>query len=895
MNKESTPLLKTKLHIPPQRPNLVFRARLMDRLGEAIRHQHSLTLISARAGSGKTTLVSEWLHQQERPSTWLSLDTQDNDPGRFLSYLVQAFRQLDIAIRLTELSALEKLEFPPVEPLITELINDIATHSIPFILVLDDYHVIQSDWIHKAIGFLVEHQPPGMHLIITTRVDPALPLAQLRVHGQLTEIRDRDLLFTEGEVVELLNDVMELDLQPRAVATIERRTEGWIAGLQMAAISAQGHKQGGDLETFIEAFGGTNRFILDYLMEEVLDQQSPAMQDFLIETSILEQMCGDLCDAVRFHGTVPTNSQAILLQLERSNLFVIPLDDERQWYRYHHLFADLLQSILRQRRSAEQISELHRRASQWYQDRKLLSEAMTHIMAAGDFEAAASVIEENMIGLIDVYTRSKAPLLESWIARLPEEIRRSRPWIDVYRANLTALSLQLDEVEPLLKDVEKRVAPGSPQASQILGHVAAVRAYTANLRGDTAHAITMADLVKKYLPGEENLLARATAAYALADTYFAADDMESASQALLELLATGEKVGQLLIIVPALCELASIKRVQGHLQQAEKLYDKAYQWMREKKALDSRVRCSYEFGVADLLRERNQLDAAHEHAMTGNAYRRRLGGYNVLGDLAVMRVLQAQGDVEGAMKALYEAEQAVQTYTFQLALMLEFKTGRVNQWLAAGNVAMANHWAEECRGDSEQEQIMLARLRLAQGRASDAQGILVRQRSLAETGGRTGRLIEILALLAIVLGAQGLSTEAEAVLSQALSLALPKGYRRVFLDLGQPMRELLQRLAGHGTEVGGDVHILLNAFQQERGAEATPLPRFTLEGMIDPLSGRELEVLQLLAEGLSNKEIASRLIVAPGTIKQHLKNICRKLDVHGRMQAVRRAQELKLL
>ncbi|HLO29389.1 MAG TPA: LuxR C-terminal-related transcriptional regulator, partial [Anaerolineales bacterium] len=758
-----------------------------------------------------------------------------------------------------------------------------------------DYHVIQSDWIHEAIGFLIEHQPPQMHLMITTRTDPQLPLAQLRVRGQLTEVRDRDLLFNAGEAIEFLNDVMGLDLPDQAVATIERQTEGWIAGLQMAAISAQGHKQGGDLEVFIEAFGGTNRFILDYLMEEVLNQQSLALQDFLIETSILDQMCGSLCDALRSSEAAMPDSQSILVQLERTNLFVIPLDDERQWYRYHHLFADLLQSILRQRRPTEQIHELHRRAGQWYQDKKLLGDALTHIMAAQDFEQAASVIEENMIGLIDVYSRSKAPLLLSWIERLPEEIKRRRPWIDVYRANMLALGLQLEEVEPILKDVEKRVAPDSARASDILGHVAAVRAYTANLRGDRAYAIAMADLVKKYLPGEENLVARATAAYALADTYFAGDDMESASQALLELLATGEKVGQLLIIVPALCELASIKRVQGRLQQAEKLYDKAYQWMLENKALDSRVRCSYEFGLADLLRERNQLAAAREHALTGNEYRKRLGGYNVLGDLAMMRVFQAQGDVEGAMKALYDAEQAMQTYTFQLALMIEFKTGRVNQWLATGNVEMANRLAEECRGGSEQEQIMLARLELAQGRAADAQGILVQQRLLAESGERTGRLIEILALQAIALDVQGLSTEAEAMLSQAVALALPRGYVRVFLDLGQPMRELLGRLAAHSADVGGDVDALLNAFQQERGAEITSLLRSTPEGIVDPLSERELEVLQLLAEGLSNKEIASQLIVAPGTIKQHLKSICRKLDVHGRMQAVRRGRELKLL
>jgi len=894
MDKESIPLLKTKLHIPPQRANVVFRPRLMTKLGEALRQQHRLTLISARAGSGKTTLASEWLHRQERPSAWLSLDAKDNDPRRFFSYLVEALRQLDIAISQAGLSQLEKPELPPADVLVTELINELTSHSARLIVVLDDYHVIQSDWIHQAIDFLIEHQPTGMHLIITTRVDPPLPLAQLRVRGQLTEIKDRDLLFTAGEVGEFLNDMMELDLSPQAVATIERRTEGWVAGLQMAAISAQGHKQGGDLEEFIEAFGGTNRFILDYLMEEVLNQQSPTIQDFLIETSILEQMCGSLCDAVRFGRATNADSQAILVQLERTNLFVIPLDDERRWYRYHHLFADLLQSILRQRRSAEQIHEIHRRASQWYQSEGYLGEAMSHLLAAQDFEQAASMIDENIMGLVDVTFRSKAPLLLEWIEKLPEDIKRSRPWLNVYRANLLALSLQMDEVEPILDDVEKRVRPDSPRGLEVLGHVAAVRAYTANLRGDTAHALAMAELAKTYLPGEENLVARATAAYALEDTYFATDDMESASQALVDLLKIGEKADQLMIIVPALSDLAAIKKVQGNLHQAEKFYARAHQWLVERKGLNTRVRCSYEFGVADLLREWNQLDAAHEHAMTGMELRKRQGGYNVIGDLALMRVLQAQRDIEGAIKALHTAEQAVQIYPFQLALMIEFKTARVLQSLAVGDVDTASRWAKEC-GSSEQEQIALARLRLAQGRASDAQNILIQQRSLAEAGGRTGRLIEILSLQAVALRMQGLTAEAETALSQAISLAQPEGYQRVFLDLGQPIRELLEGLSRGNTDAGGYVPTLLKAFQQERGIESTPAPPSQPSGMIDPLRVRELEVLRLLAQGLSNKEIASKLVVTPGTIKQHLKNICRKLDVHGRMQAVRRGQELKLL
>jgi LuxR family maltose regulon positive regulatory protein len=346
----STPLLKTKLYIPPRRPNLVLRPRLMERLDSALRVRHRLTLVSAKAGAGKTTLVSEWLHQQERSATWLSLDANDNDPRRFFGYLVASLHQLDTTIGQTALSQLEMPRLPQAEALVVELVNDVAISSIPFLLVLDDYHLIQNEWIHQVVGRLAEHLPHEVHLVLITRVDPPLPLARLRGRGQLTEIRDHDLRFTAEEADQFLNEVMELDMSAKAVSTLEGRTEGWIVGLQMAAISLQGRKQDGDLAAFVEAFGGTNRYILDYLMEEVLNQQTPAIQGFLLETSILERMCGDLCDAVRFGSVesdgclaeanslqgeaVTRDSQAILRQLERTNLFVIPLDDERRWYRF---------------------------------------------------------------------------------------------------------------------------------------------------------------------------------------------------------------------------------------------------------------------------------------------------------------------------------------------------------------------------------------------------------------------------------------------------------------------------------------------------------------------------------------------------------------------------------
>jgi LuxR family maltose regulon positive regulatory protein len=885
-----------------------------------VRLRHCLTLVSAKAGSGKTTAVSEWLHQQERPAAWLSLDGNDNDPRRFCTYLVAALEKLEIRIDQAVLGQLDSPQMPKAEHLVAELINDAAASSTCFILVLDDYHLIQNEWIHQAVGFLVEHQPPEMQVVLITRVDPPLPLARLRGRGQMTEIRDRDLRFTPEEATQFLRKSMALELPAEAVAILEGRTEGWIAGLQMAAISMQGRMQDGDLDAFVEAFGGTNRYILDYLMEEVLDQQAPHVQDFLIETSILDRMCGDLCDAVRSGGpgtpcgspptalqhgqSGPPDGQAALYHLERTNLFVIPLDDERKWFRYHHLFADQLQSTLRQHRSAEEIRELHRRAGRWHQSKGSLEEAMSHAMAARDFERAAGMIEERFTSM---FSRSEVPVLLSWIEQLPQQLVRSRPWIDVYRANTLALAGQLDEVNALLDGVEERIKPSTPQAPELLGHIASIRAYAANLRGDAARAIEMATLTAELLPAE-HLAARGQAAYALADTLVAEDDLESASQALQAMLRAGEEIGQLLVIVPALGDLATIRMAQGQLHQANDLYESMYQWLAERDGLNARERCSYEFGMASLLCEWNQLDAAYEHAMTGMEFRRRLGGYWVVGDLPLMRLLQARGDVKGALATLGEIEKMMRAYYFGLAATIAFRAARVEQWLAVGDAEMASRCAKEC-GSSELEQIALARLRLAQGRAGDAQRLLERLQPAAEAGGRGGRSMKILSLKALALEALGRPGEADTALSLALSLARPEGYTRIFLDLGQPLRELLERLAPRGTTpdshgaaitgpTGDYARDLLDAFRQESKAQRSRKEEAAValsEVLVDPLTERELEVLRLLAEGLSNKEIATRLVVAPSTIKQHLKNVYGKLDVHSRTQAVARGRELELL
>ena len=519
---------------------------------------------------------------------------------------------------------------------------------------------------------------------------------------------------------------------------------------------------------------------------------------------------------------------------------------------------------------------------------------MFHVIAAKDFEQAAVMIEENIAGM---FMRSEVPILLGWIEKLPEEILHNRPWIDIYRANTWALASQLDEVDPLLDGVENRIDPGTAQSAALLGHIAAIRAYAANLRGDVKGVIRMAQRARYNLP-ETHTIAHWMAAYALADACMAKDDMEGASQELQDMLRVGQHTGQLILSVPALCDLAAVRKVQGRLNQAEELYARAHHLMVAHKGLDSRVRCSYEFGLADLFRERNQLDQAYEHAIVAIELRQRLGGFLVVGDLVLMRILQARGDLEGAMEALNNAEKYMQTYPFQMAVTLEFKTERVAQCLAAGDVQTASQWADACDGGSELEQIVLARLQLVQGKSADALRRLDLQRHHARMGGRKGRLIEILGLLAIAQSAQGQPNQAEAAFSQALALARPEGFKRVFLDMGPPLYSLLEQLippdipARSTSLTDAYVHDLRNAFHLQNQAAGAST---RAHGLFNHLTDREKDILRLLAEGLTNKQIANQLVVAPSTIKQHLKNIYRKLEVHSRTQAVARGRELNIL
>jgi len=916
-------LLFTKFITPPRRPKFIERGRLVSMLDDALARHHRLVLVSARAGSGKTTLVSEWLHTRDIHSAWISLDERDSDPLTFFSYLSEALSLIGIKIKRSTLDALSLDPLPDPLLIIAEFANAIGRHQEGVIIALDDFHNIRDDWVHGALEQLLDLLPPQALLILITREDPLFPLSKLRAGDQLTEIRSRDLRFSPREAAQFFQDTMGVNLDQSAISSLESRTEGWIAGLQLAGLTLKESGPAQNGEAFIQGLAKTNRFILDYLTEEVLRLQPEPLQDFLLDTSILRIMNGKLCDAVHLSPSrdsetseafppreIPADSQpahqdgrSILAYLESNNLFIVPLDENREWYRYHHLFGELLQIILKQSRSAEEMSALHSRAAHWHQAHGSPEEAMVHAIAAGDYDLAASLINEDFAGL---FSRNEVPVFLSWIEKLPEDIQNKYPWINLYQAYTHALSGNPDLAEQLLVQAEARMAALGEDDRNLIGQISAIRAYTANLNQDGDQALGLAVSVLDDLPSS-NVLARGMAAYALADTKFARDDLAGAEKALKTLLQAGEQSNALLLSVNALCELAEIQAANGKLQLAEDCLGQVKEKLDRLGQAVSREICPYDFALANLLYEKNQLDKALAHVKEGIEYRAKLGGYLVVGELPLMKVLQARGDISGALDALAIAEKSFASYRYQLAVGCRFRAARITQWLLAGDTAMAQQAALDC-ADSELEIIAKTKLHLALGEADQALTLMEPQISKARNAGRKGRLLEMLLLNALGQDLTGNPREAQGNLQEAILIAKPEGYVRVFLDLGYSLRGLLKRYlqtkappdAASGTEEA------LGAFGFERqllqAFDSMPSPGLRIaadepqgQDIAALLTDREQEVLALLALGITNKEIAAKLVVAPSTVKEHLKNIYSKLDVNSRTQAVTRARDLGFL
>jgi ATP/maltotriose-dependent transcriptional regulator MalT len=951
------PVLVTKLYIPPPPPKVVLRPRLLERLNEALSSGHTpgVTLISAPAGFGKTTLVSEWIATFSRSplpmgegrgvrAAWLSLEEADSDPTRFLSYLVAALQTVAPTLGAGALEMLQAAQSQPLptETILTALLNEIIALPQPLILVLDDYHVIDSRAVDEALNFLVEHLTPHLHLVITTREDPALPLPRLRARRQLIELRAADLRFTPAEAAEFLNQVMGLRLSAEEVAALEDRTEGWIAGLQLAALSMQGRR---DVAGFIQAFAGDNRYIVDYLIEEVLGRQPEAIRSFLLQTSILDRLNGPLCNAV----TEQEEGSARLEALQRGNFFLIPLDDKRHWYRYHHLFADVLQMHL-MTEQPELIPVLHRRASAWYEQNGSPADAIRHALAGEDFERAAGLVE---LEAPVMHRNRQEDTVFSWMKALPEEIFRDRPVLSILYVGAIMSNGGIEGVEARLRDAERWldiIAEKGERPNDVVvvneevfrrlpGMIAMYQAGLALAGGDVPETVRYAGRVLDIVP-EEDHLGRGAAAALLGLALWTQGDLETAHKSFAEGMAQLQMAGNISDAVGGVLALADIRITQGHLSDARRTYEKALQLARENGTPAIRGTADMYVGLGDLEREHNDLGSAMRLLLRSQEQGEHTGfpQHPYRWRVAMARIREAQGDLDDALALLDEAEPLYVSDFFPDVRPIAALKARV--WVAQGKLDKALGWAREQGLSAEDdltylrefEHITLARILLAGYKSDgsenllrDAIELLERLLKAAEEGGRTGSMIEILTLLALARQMQEDLPTALASLERALTLAEPEGYVRIFLDEGEPMRSLIEELRSHRSakHLVTYANRLLDAFADTSALPPSSMPpienqksetlapgasagvddrhsiidnqKSKIENLIEPLTERELEVLRLFKTELSGPEIARGLVIGLSTVRTHTKSIYSKLGVNSRRAAVRRAEELGLI
>ena len=906
-----SPLLETKLFRPGPRPGLVPRPRLNEQLDRGA--VSKLTLVSAPAGFGKSRLLAEWLAGKsatgEGAAAWLSLDSGDNVPVTFWSYLIAALRTAAPGIGGNELEILTSPQPPPIEVVLTTLLNDIGATGSDIVLVVDDYHLIDSRDIQDAMAFLLDHMPPRLHLVIASRADPPLSLARLRARGELVEVRAADLRFTPDEAAAYLNEVMGLQLAAPDVTALEGRTEGWIAALQLAALSMQGRD---DPAGFIAGFAGDDRYIVDYLVEEVLQRQPSHVREFLLHTSVLDRFSGPLCDAVTGQG----GGRAMLETLDRGNLFLVALDDRRQWYRYHHLFADVLRTRLTEQ-SPELVDVLHQRASDWFADNEERSEAIRHAIAGHHYARAAELVELAVPALLR--DRQEA-MLRGWIELLPEELLQVRPVLsNGYVAALLSTGT-IEGVDRHLQDAERWLSePGDrgagievPVGRMVVADEAEFRRLPAGLAvhraglalvlGDLPGTVTHAQRALQ-LFDEDDDVGRGAATALIGLASWTRGDLEAAHAAYTECTARMERAGHLSDVLGCSITLADLRITQGRLRDAMRTYEHALQVGHKQEGPVLRGTPDMYVGMAALHREHNDLGLARQ--LLGRA--EELGEHTGLPQnrhrwrIAMARVRVAEGDLDAALDLLDEAERA---YTPDFSPHVRpIPAIRARALVAQGNWGEAVSWVHE-RGLSaaddlsylqEFEHITLVRVLLAQHAAvrhdqalDEAAQLLERLLLAAEQGGRTGSAIEILVLQALAQQMRGDVRGALAPLERALSLAEPEGYVRIFVDEGPAMASLLGTAGQHGIACDY-VRRLRMAFS------GTEVPTHTTQSLVDPLSQRELDVLRLLGTDLSGPDIARELVLSLNTVRTHTKNIYAKLGVNNRRAAVRRAGELDLM
>jgi LuxR family maltose regulon positive regulatory protein len=881
---------------------LVARPRLTARLNEGL--TRPLTLLSAPPGFGKTTLLSEWVAQAKLPVAWLVQDANDNDPVRFWSYFIAALQQIDASIGSSSLALLQLPGSTASESILEALVNEIdalagdrLTEPVPgkiagsradFILVLDDYHVIETPAIQQQMSFLLDHLPQHMHLMISTRADPPLHLARLRARDQLNELHERDLRFTTAEVTQFLNETMSLSLTAEQIAALETRTEGWIAGLQLAALSLRGRE---DLTGFVRAFTGSHRFVFDYLMDEVFARQTANTQNFLLQTSILEQLNASLCNAL----TGRTDSQAMLEELERNNLFLTALDDERRWYRYHQLFADVLRHRLAEK-SPTPLAELHLRASEWFENERLVREAVKHAIAAHDWESVARLIDSASESL---RLRGEIATLTNWIQALPESVRRSHPALCLtYARGLVNVARYADAETFVLEAehwLENNARVNDTKVDSLRGKALALRAQFANTRNEFTQAIELAQRAEQLLPAED-VSWRSGVSLILASALRFTSNWLKANETYQEAAALKESIGDYSNAVFALSSRGEGLEAIGKLRQAAQQFEDVLRLAHVWRIPNAPITGYASIGLGRVRYEWNELETALRDVQTGLEHGRQAGIMDVLlrGYHVLARIRLAQRDMAGALAALDAADAVAEK--MGVAQVKDWITAlRAQAWLATGATEAAVEWASHFFVGRKQDavlpsvQIALAKVWLSQRETDKALSVLDHALQSTQVVGRLGNAVHILAVQAIVHHARGEHQQAFATLEHALELAEPEGYVRVFADEGTPMARLLYRMLTR-SPASNYVRRLLEALGKPASIE---MP--VASNLIEPLSQRELEVLRLIVEGATNKEIANELVLTVNTVKRHISNIFGKLHVSNRVQAIAQARQLNLL
>ena len=898
-------LIHTKLHLPFLRAKLVPRARLRELMAQGL--HVPLTLITAPAGFGKTTIVASCASDCGIPVAWLSLDADDNQPGRFQTYLVAALQETDPGLGKEARQLLTAAMQADPEAVLTSLINDLEAQGRETALVLDDYQFINHEAVHQQVTFLLEHCPKTLHLMIATRSDPPLPLARLRARGQIVELRASELRFTQEEAAHFLNEVMDLCLEAGVVTALAARTEGWIAGLQMAALSMHDrHDMGG----FIASFSGTNRYILDYLLEEVLANQPPEIQHFLLRTSILERLTPALCDFLLEDADTPAASPgetthpgsdwvlpaaAILEHLERANLFLVPLDQERTWFRYHHLFADLLRARLQQTLPGL-APQLHQRASAWLEENGFIPQAIHHRLASGELEQTADLIERYGPAYLAASDGSVFQMAHS----LPREMILARPKIALYQAWLLIIESRIREAFPLLQDTARQLAGSGPKPGQRWMQTVISTALAFLAPPDKrADEVPLPEIhLLDEIPDNELILRNAVDflyGMALARRV----DFERAVAFATQCIEREKQLAQTGKIPTLASFLSRLYLMKGRLHACAELCRAYLDPIREQGIRFVYTSGSMKIDMGEVLYEWDRLAEAEQYIRDGllsNEPWRNImtDGF---GYVALTRLLSAKGDFGEALQVVEKLETRMRQGSLPREFEEDYLTLRARVQLASGDLQAAVRWADQVQRQEDYEQhkqcyrLSLSRVRLAQGNYSAVEELLNEMEIFISRGSRITRQVERDLLLAAALAGQQRIPQALQLVETALSLAEAEGYQRIFLEVGEPARELLAAYQrSNAGEHQAYARKILEAFAQpSRAPDQQPT------GLIEPLSMRELEVLQHMALGRTNQEIARQLIISTGTVKAHGASIYRKLDVANRTEAVTRARQLGLL